>query len=361
MYFGTSPDNGLISKERNGGKMAENKKNKKAPAILIMLAAAAVLGILYYVLYRMDLNAEPEDESNVVSIHSMSSDDLVSFTFTDASGSELTLVKEEGIWYIDSDRDFPVDANDVNDMVSSVSTLLSTRELDSDTGEYGFDEPQNVLTLKYSTDEGESVLKYTVGDENSFNSGTYLRDDVNGKIYICSTNPASSFEVERNDLIKLDLPASDVDVTSAHTVTINNGEGGINVITDTDGIEEFLGEPFGNVDCTDWVEYAADDSDMARYGITKAEDGAGVLVNYKTTVSVTDENGESTALRQEASYNIWFGDRTDDGDIYYTITDSTIVYKLSADKYDALMAYLSYTPPPETETSGVTDTTAAAE
>lgn len=342
--------------------MATKKKNKLLPMI-IMTAVAVVLGVAWVVLDGMGLNVEPEPESTVVSIQSKSTDDLVSITFNDKNGDPMTLVKEENIWYVESDMVFPVDQEDIPDITATLGTLLATRTIEEDTGEFGFDDPQNVISATYEEDEGKVTVKYTIGDVSAYNSGTYVRDDVSGKIYLCSSNPAENFLLEKNDLIKLDIAAFDVEPTSTHTVTITGADGTVNVITDTDGIEEFLGDPFGNVNCDDWVEYDCDDADMAKYGITKVEGSHGILLNYKTTVSVTDSNGESTAKRQETTYNIWFGDTIEDGSVYYTITDSKFVYKLDKERYDLAMSYLTYTPSPETTdvTTAVTEGTTEAE
>ena len=337
--------------------MAKKKKNKALPLVL-MLAVVILFGAAYFVLDRMDLNAEPEDESNVFAIQSKSADKLVSVTFNDKEGNPLTFVKENNVWLYEAEKEFPVDTNKVHEMVTSIGTVLGTREFESDNGEFGFDKPQNVLSLTYSDDSGETVVKYTVGMTNSFNSGTYLRDDVNGKVYLSSANLAEPFKDKMlNDFIKLDVAAFDVEPLSTHTVTIVGADGRKNVITDADGIEEFLGDPFGNIDCMDWVKYNCTDADMAEYGITKGEDKASILLNYKTTVSITNESGESTPTRTETTYNIWFGDTLDDGSVYYTITDSTFVYKLSKDRYDTAMAYLDFEPAPETEavTTAVTE------
>ncbi len=341
--------------------MANKKKNKLLP-VIIMLAVVVVFGAAYFLLDKLDLNAEPEDESTVFSIQSMSTEDIVSLTFNDKNGEPITFVKEESLWYYDAEREFPVDQEAVTGLLSGLGTILATREFDEDTGDFGFDEPQNVVSATYAEDDGDTTVKYTVGDTNSFNSGTYIRDDLSGKIYMGSSNPATNFaDKEKNDFIKLDVAAYDVEPTSTHTVTIVGSGGSKNVITDVDGIEEFLGDPFADVDCSDWVEYNCDEADMAKYGITKGEDRASILLNYKTTVSVTDENGESTPKRQEATYNIWFGDTLEDGSVYYTITDSTFVYKLSKDRYDLAMSYLTYEPAPETTEVTAEETTVVSE
>ncbi len=339
--------------------MAKKKKNKIIPLVCMLVAVAALVGVYFYVdsleLNNEDTEKRPTNPSNpgaagdstVVAIQSKSTEDLVSMTFNDKNGDPLTLVKEENVWYVESDKVFPVDQTLIPDITSTLGTLLATRTLDEDIGEYGFDEPKNVISATYDEEEGKTTVKYTVGSTNDFNGGTYVRDDINNKIYICSSDPSTNFEIEKNDLIELDVAAFDVEPASTHTVTITGADGRKNVITDNDGIDEFLGDPFGNVDCSDWIEYDCDDADMAKYGITKAEDKANILLNYKTTVSVTDENGESSPKRQETTYSIWFGDTLEDGSVYYTITGSKFVYKLSKDKYDLAMSYLDYVPAPE--------------
>ena len=349
--------------------MAKKKKNKLIPLICMALAVAAIVGAYFYI-ESLDLNNEnsgsdgtttddSSDGSTVVAIQSKSTDDLVSMTFNDKNGNPITFVKEEGVWHVEDDKVFPVDQTAVNDITSTLGTLLASRTIDEDTGEFGFDNPKNVFSATYDEEDGKVTVKYTVGDKNEFNSGTYIRDDISGKIYICSSDPSANFEVLKEDLIELDVAAFDVEPTSTHTVTIVGTDGRKNVITDNDGIDEFLGDPFGNADCSDWVEYDCDEADMAKYGITKTEDKASIMLNYKTTVSVTDENGESTPKRQEATYHIWFGDTLDDGSVYYTITDSTFVYKLSKDDFDLAMSYLDYVPAPETEETTETSGTEA--
>lgn len=326
--------------EEQGSKKSKVKKNKIIP-LIVLIGVVVLLIATFFILKKLDLNAPPKEESTVTAMHSKSSETLESFSFTDKEGEFLTFVKDKGVWYVESDMVFPVDQTKVNDMTATlVGTLLATRTIESDNGEYGFDNPRNVVSAKYNENGTVSEVKYTIGISNEFNSGTYVRDDVNNKIYLCASDPAKNFDVAKNDLIMLDIAAADVEVMSTSKVTIINENGEKREIVSDMLIEEVLDTPFSNVDCGDWVEYACDDADMAKYGITKNEDKPLVSVFYKTTVSVKDENGVSTPTRQDTTYYIWFGNTTDDGSIYYTITGSSIVYKLSADKYELLMSYM---------------------
>lgn len=330
--------------------MSYKKKNKALP-LIILLCAAAVLGAAYAVLYKLDLNADKDDDMNVITVQSKSSDELRGVTFTDKDGETVTLRADGNLWSVEGEPEFPLSYSKATEIATSALTLLATRELDSETAEYGFDRPQNVLTFYFEKDGVKSETKYTVGTTNSFNGGTYVRDDVSGKIYICSSNPAAKFDVAKGELIELDKHAFDVDPTAVKKVTLKAVDGRENVITDDDGMEEFIQNPFDLIDCKDWIKYAVDDEGMKEYGITKGDDAPSIRVDYKTSVSATDADGESSTIRQDAVYFVWFGDTLEDGSIYYTITGSTIVYKTSKENYDAIMEYLDYVPAPETSAS----------
>lgn len=334
--------------------MAKKKKNKALPLIILMSAAIVLVGA-YVAIDRLDLNADDDDDSSVITVLSRSSDDIAGARFTDENGETVTLRKENNRWSLEEDPDFPVNGTDAESIATSCLTLLATREITDESHDYGFDSPQNVITLYFTDDDGESSVTFTVGVSNSFNGGTYVRDDTNNKIYICSTNPASKFNIARDDLIELDTHAYDVDPLSVKAVTLNSLDGRTITITDDDGMEEFISTPFDLIDCADWVEYAADDEKMLEYGIVKSDDSPGIIVNYKNSVSVTDSDGESSTIRQDAVYNLWFGNTLEDGSVYYSITGSTIVYKTTKEIYDTIMEYLDYVPAPDTETTAVSE------
>ena len=56
-------------------------------------------------------------------------------------------------------------------MVSAVSSVVASRELDGDSGEYGFDAPSLTVVVKYS-DSTEYTVK--LGNVNSFNSSMVM-------------------------------------------------------------------------------------------------------------------------------------------------------------------------------------------
>jgi len=337
----------------------KKKKNRLIPLVLLLVVCAGLAG-LWWFLDSKDYNAPPKTESTVTAIHSESSDALTSVTFVDKDGIELSFTKEEGCWYITDDKEFPVNNTKVNEMFTPLARLLSTRVLEEDNGEFGFDDPQTVLTLTFTGENGTTQYKYTVGDVNSFNGGTYLRDDLNGKYYICSTNPAEKFDIVKKDLFQVDAFAADVGSTDVKKITLFDADGSTKVIEDNDGVDLFMAEAFEEMDLIDWVAYGIDAETMAsEYGIVKDPEKNNVLVDYKTTVTVKDENGESSAMRVDATYNVWFGNTLEDGSVYYTQTGSEIVYKLSAEKYGKVMKFMNYTPAETTaEETTAEDTTA---
>ena len=116
------------------------------------------------------------------------------------------------------------------------------------------------------------------------------------------------------------------------------------------------------------MQYAVTADELADYGIT--DSSARLIVNYKSAVAATDSAGNSTTTRVPASYEVMFGGECEkDGEngekipcVYYTITDSTIVYRMEKTDCEKIMAYLEYTPDTTaSDTEASPDTESAAE
>ena len=169
--------------------MAVKKKKK----ILPLIALALVLGVLagaYVILSRMDLNKdEPLEETPKITVIDKNASDAVELAYIKGNDSELSFTCESGTWYYDADRDFPLDQTKISSMVSAVSSVVASRELDGDSGEYGFDAPSLTVVVKYS-DSTEYTVK--LGNVNSFNSSTYLMLQ-NSKVYLFTDKLTSSF------------------------------------------------------------------------------------------------------------------------------------------------------------------------
>ena len=344
--------------------MAVKKKKK----ILPLIALALVLGVLagaYVILSRMDLNKdEPLVETPKITVIDKNASDAVELAYIKGNDSELSFTCESGTWYYDADRDFPLDQTKISSMVSAVSSVVASRELDGDSGEYGFDAPSLTVVVKYS-DSTEYTVK--LGNVNSFNSSTYLMLQ-NSKVYLFTDKLTSSFNYTFRDLIVLDEPGGDIDNNYLVSMTVRNADGAENTITDGNGMDDLLSTHNKTVDCEDWVQYAVTADELADYGIT--DSSARLMVNYKSAVAATDSDGNATTTRVPASYEVMFGGECEkDGEngekipcVYYTITDSTIVYRMEKTDCDKIMAYLEYTPDTTaSDTEASPDTESAAE
>ena len=190
----------------------------------------------------------------------------------------------------------------------------------------------------------------------------------NSKVYLFTDKLTSSFNYTFRDLIVLDEPGGDIDNNYLVSMTVRNADGAENTITDGNGMDDLLSTHNKTVDCEDWVQYAVTADELADYGIT--DSSARLIVNYKSAVAATDSAGNSTTTRVPASYEVMFGGECEkDGEngekipcVYYTITDSTIVYRMEKTDYEKIMAYLEYTPDTTaSDTEASPDTESAAE
>lgn len=332
-------------------------KKKRLIALIALIAAlGAVIAVLVFV-----KNRKEETEPYVSPYTSLVYED--STTITDLSfgkvGEEaLGFTYADYKWNYTADKDFPVSSAVLDEMAKSVSSVSAVRTIEGEEKEeYGLGDGALHITAAFS--DGKEI-DLTVGALNSFNSYTYIKDGA-GKIYMFSDSLTEAFSKELDDLIELDDPEGTVDTNYLVALDVSDGNGNSNSITDTAGMRALFDQS-GVYDCLDWVEYAVGSDRFAEYGI---DDGSAKLViRYKAAHSVTDDNGESSTIRVEEAYEIIFGDRfeeTDENDeaaeyVYYTVSKSSIVYKIPVSAFEETMAYLDYVPESsEDETQSETD------
>lgn len=341
---------------------AKQKKRILSLVVLVVLLAAVVVG--YVFVSKMDFEDDTSDASTstIVSVVSADVNSISTLSYAAEGGEALTFIRENGVWYYEADRDFPVKQDLIHTMSTTASSVTASRELtDGDTGEYGFDKPTLSVSTTYTDGSAYSL---TLGATNSFNSSVYLKDQA-GKVYMFLDTLSEDFAYGLNDLIDLDDPAGDVDINYLVDVTLTDASGAQNVITDTDGMYDSM-DSMDKLDCTDWVDYAMDDAAFAEYGIDGSS--ARFAVNYKSAVAVTDESGNTTTTRVPKTYEYIFGDHvTEPNDegveteyVYYTATGSTILYKTELAVYEEVMGWITYTAPETTEAES-SDTSAETE
>ena len=277
------------------------------------------------------------------------SENIKKLSFSYGGSDELEFTYADYRWTYTGDADFPVDNDQLNDMASAFSSISAEREIEKgDSGEYGLGDGALVIKAEYDVDGASKTYELTVGDLNSYNSYTYIKN-VDGKVYMFSDSLKEKFAKSLNDLIKLDDPEADVDTNYLVSLDVSDKDKRTNVVDDTAGMRAFL-EQTDAYTCLDWVKYAMTDDEFRSYGI--GADSARVTIRYKAAHSVTDSDGNASTIREEEAYEIIFGDEITAPDengadaryIYYTVTGSTILYKAPISDYEDTMKYLDYVP-----------------
>ena len=344
----------------------------KKKRIIALVALVAVLGAVIGVLVWLK-NRPTETEPYVspyISLVSADSDSITKLSFGKVGGEMYEFTYADYSWQYSGDLSFPVNGTILTEMASTVSSVTALREVaNEEKPEYGLGEGALHIVAEYSDKQKADLI---VGALNEVNSYTYIKIG-DGRIYMFTDSLTESFTKELNDLIQLDDFEATVDTNYLVAVDVSDKDGHTNSITDTAGIRAAFDQSDA-YDCVNWIEYAVTPERFAEYGIDS--DSARMIIRYKAAHSVTDDNGESTTLRVEEAYEIIFGDRfTEEGEdgesaefVYYTVTGSTIVYKVSAADFEATMAYLDYVPEDadtevlsdvpdaSTETDGLTET-----
>ena len=320
--------------------MSSKKKRIIALAALVV-ALAAVIGVLVWIKNRPE-KTEPYVPS-FISVFSADQNLIKELVFGKVGGEMYVFTYADYSWQFAGDPSFPVNDSVLTDMASSVSSVTASREVgNEDKPEYGLGEGAIHIIASYSDGKKADLI---VGALNSVNSNTYIRTG-DGRIYMFTDSLSEKFSKELNDVIQLDEFEATVDFNYLVSVDVSDKEGRTISITDTAGIRA-ASDQSDAYDCVNWVEYAVTPERFAEFGIDSGS--ARMTIRYKAPHSVPDGNGGSSTLRVEESYEIIFGDRfTDEKDgkeyIYYTVTDSTILYKVPVADFETTMAYLDYVP-----------------
>ncbi len=341
--------------------MKNRKKGLIAALILLLIAAGAYFAIIK--MNQAEEEAEAEEDSLVIS--SVDSDQIMAISY-EKDGKKLSFVKEDGTWYDESDRDFPVLQESLTDMTNELGAVSAIRKLEEpeDLSEYGLDVP--VLTVHYETSDNKQK-DFRVGNTNDSVSGCYLQIDGDDAVYMVSSDFADAFIMDLYEMADMeDFPTivSD-DITS---VKIESGEQALQLTTDSNVSSGWIVTENGEKkeDCSSSsitqlintvtgitfkkdIEYNC--QDMSVYGLENPT--ASVTVDYTETETVHEDSeaadvrdGDETETEAETETKtvtvakqavVYIGGQNEDGDYYVSMDGSNEVHLLSAGTAEQLI------------------------
>lgn len=199
--------------------------------VVLIVCLAGYMGLLHYNKYKSD---DSESESTSVEALSIESSTVRSFSF-DINGEQYTFSRvqaagdksiedsteeagesissgtdsteesesseaEDVQWVCDNDRELKLNASKIMTMLGCITSITASEKFDADTdvSDFGFDTPQNTITM--TTDDNTYTI--VVGAKNAMLSQYYIK--VNDDVYLSSTTIPSQFAVTLDDLIQSD-------------------------------------------------------------------------------------------------------------------------------------------------------------
>ena len=215
------------------------KKQKRLFIILVVVlivCLAGYMGLLHYNKYKSD---DSESESTSVEALSVESSTVRSFSF-DINGEQYTFSRvqaagdesiedsteeskesisngtdstegsessetessetEDVQWVCDNDPELKLNTSKITTMLGCITSITASEKFDADTdvSDFGFDTPQNTITM--TTDDNTYTI--VVGAKNAMLSQYYIK--VNDDVYLSSTTIPSQFAVTLDNLIQSD-------------------------------------------------------------------------------------------------------------------------------------------------------------
>ena len=277
----------------------------------------------------------------------------------------------ESIWIYDEDDVFPVDKTKINNLLSCFESLTAAFVIENpeDLGQYGLTDPS--CTINFS--DGETSYTVLLGDYSPMDSQRYVSIG-DGNVYLVSEDPMEEFDVELSKMLDDDdIPyleeegtttsirfsgeinyeityEADSDNTYRADDVYFTEQNGRQVPLDSTRVSDYLHE-VSFVFPDEYVTYKATDEDLAACGLDNpqlvieadynTEDQDGNTVSNSFTMSISrdpDELAKAQSSDAETTSEDEADTETEEITAYMRIGDSKIIYRLSGEDYETLMA-----------------------
>lgn len=333
------------------------KRSKKIYLLLGILAVvcAATIGVM-----QVEEHKEKIKNTDAV-ILSVPVDSVQSLSWEYESGA-FAFHRDEK-WLYDEDEAFPVKEEKINRILEQFQEFGASFIIEEaeDLGQYGLDEP--VCTIHLATEEQSYEVQ--LGGYSSMDSQRYVSIG-DGNVYLVKNDPLDYFDVDISDLIDHDkIPAfgqttgirfagvENYDITYEEDSSGTYCADDIYFISkddktlplDTSRVEENL-QNIGGLNLTDYATYNATDEELTAYGLDEPE--LAVTVAYLSEEESGGEISNTFVINISRSPEEKAADRETDGEdsdseeeeitAYARVGESQIVYQISGDSYENLMA-----------------------
>lgn len=260
-------------------------------------------------------------------------------------GQDFSIHKSDESWIYDSDEDFSVDTEAVEQMLSVFESFSAAFVIENpqDLSQYGLANPEHEISI--ATDEESYSI--AVGDISSMDQQRYVSIG-DGNVYLVTEDPLDYFDTDQSDLIAHDDVPDFTAMDSINSMEFSEAEN-YKIVYDEDSqaswIEDdlfytkrngtWLGLKTSSVygyldvltglDLTNYVTYKADEDQLKEYGLDAP----------KLVVSV-DFDGQGGT---DETWQLSVSELSEKDSVAYArVNDSSIIYEITETEYENLMA-----------------------
>lgn len=329
----------------------------RSKKLSILLGVLAVVCIAAFAALHLEEKQE-QIKSSGETVLSIDPEEVqtLSWIYEDES---LSFHRDGETWLYDEDEAFPVDSAEIQTLLEQFQSFAAafTIEEVEDFDQYGLEDP--VCTIDLATED--QSWQITLGSYSSMDAQRYVSIG-DGNVYLAVSDPLDVYDTELSDLIDNDETPT---LTQAEAIQFEGAEmyhityvedsadtycaddvyftqsGGENLPLDTSRVKSYLSS-IRYLSLTDYVTYNATDEELYACGLDDPE--LTVTVDY----TYEDEDGETAAdtfvlhisRSPEDRAAEDSGEEEADAEItaYARVGDSPILYRISSDDYQSLMA-----------------------
>ena len=328
---------------------------RKATKLYVLLGVLLVICIAAFAVNNHEEKKEQIKNSGEV-ILEIPTDSVTALSWTNDDGT-FSFTKGES-WSYDDDSAFPVDEEKVNNLLSQFESFSAAFVIDDveDYSQYGLDEP--ICTINITA--GDESYTIELGDYSKMDEQRYFSIG-DGKAYLAQHDPLEEFDAVLKDTVLDDtIPefdtAEQISFSGSESYSITYNEEGKSICEDdvyftddkpldTSNVDSWLSTLKG-LSLDNYVSYNVTDEELETYGMN--DPALTISLDYSSTDdngNVTDSGSFTLNLSQNPEeleeYNKAVEDEETDlpsVTCYARVGESQIVYKISQDNYDALVA-----------------------
>ena len=332
---------------------------KRSKRLHILLGVLAAVGIVTFAVTQYEEKQEEIEASGEVVLEI---DPAAVQTLSWEYDAETLAFHKDGTWVYDTDEAFPVDEERIDELLGVFEAFSAAFIIEdvTDYSQYGLDDP--VCTIGIST--GDTDYEIQLGDFSTMDSQRYVSIG-DGNVYLATADPLDYFDAALRDMIDNDEAPDfgtveairfDGDQTcqiayqeytedSSYTYCSDDvyfvQQEDAMLPLDTSRVEGYL-DSISGLSLTDYVTYNVTEEELAEYGLDAPE--------LSVTVTYVPEDSEQTAeftLHISRDPDEQAAAEAEDGEedeteeeitAYARVGESQIVYQITGDSYEALMA-----------------------